>query len=172
MSETTIRPLPKWIWIYGVVVMIIMSLGIAVVLLVSPGALPPELSSSLVFGGPFGLLGLNVARHLATALAAAFALYRRSANMMLLLFMIRILFDIPEYTFSVISGDYLFPFVPILDLRLLGSICLGCSHALAYREFYSVRNNNSFATSLDLDLCGRSHGWYLAYPVNAHDRYM
>ena len=114
MSETTIRPLPKWIWVYGVVVMIIMSLGIAVVLLVGPGALPPELSGSLVFGGPFGLLGLNVARHLATALAAAFALYRRSANMMLLLFMIRILFDIPEYTFSVISGDYLFPFVLFL----------------------------------------------------------
>lgn len=67
-----------------------------------------------MFGGPFGLLGLNVARHLATALAAAFALYRRSANMMLLLFMIRILFDIPEYTFSVISGDYLFPFVLFL----------------------------------------------------------
>ncbi len=114
MTETTTRTLPRWIWIYAIVVMIIMNLGLAVVLLVSPRALPPELSGSLVFGGPFGLLGLLVARYLATALATAFALYRRSASMMLLLFMIRLLTDIPDYTVSVISGDYLFPFVLFL----------------------------------------------------------
>ena len=93
---------------------IILSLGLAVVLLANPRALPPELSGSLEFGGPFGLLGLLVARNIATALATIFALYRRSASMLLLLFMIRLLFDIPEYAVRVISGDYLFPFVLFL----------------------------------------------------------
>ena len=100
MTETPTSTLPRWIWIYGIVVMIIMNLGLAVVLLVSPRALPPELSGNLVFGGPLGLL---VARYFATVLATIFVLYRRSASMILLLFMIRLLTNIPDYTFTDIE---------------------------------------------------------------------
>lgn len=134
MFETNSPSLPRWIVIYAVVVMIITSLALAVVLLVSPRTLLPELSGTLVFGGPQGLLGLHVARYFAFAMATSFALYRRSASMMLLMFMIRLLTDVPDYTISVISGDYQFPFVILLILIYWVPTVWGCSYALVSRS--------------------------------------
>ncbi len=54
MPETTTNTLPRWIWIYSIGVMIIMSLGLAVMLLVNPEALPLELTQNLVLGGELG----------------------------------------------------------------------------------------------------------------------
>ncbi len=100
--------LPKWITIYAVVIMVGVSMGLPIMLLIDPGEVFPELAGVNILAHPTKLF---VIMNMTGALAAAFVLYFRSASMMLLLFMIQLLTDIPDYIFSVISGDYLFPFV-------------------------------------------------------------
>ena len=111
MTETTTSTLPRWIWIYANVVMVFIDLSLVLGLIVSPGSIFPELAGENLLLGPAKIF---VIMNLASVLATIFVLYRRSASMILLLFMIRLLTNIPDYTFSVISGDPLFPFVLFL----------------------------------------------------------
>ena len=91
--------------------MVFIDLSLVLGLLVSPGSIFPELAGENLLLGPAKIF---VIMNLASVLATIFVLYRRSASMLLLLLMIRLLTNIPDYTFSVISGDPLFPFVLFL----------------------------------------------------------
>ena len=106
---TTTRTLPLWIWIYAIGVMIIFSLSFSIALIVIPGDVFPELAGKNILEEPAKIF---VYMNLVNVFATAFALYRRSASMIMLLFMIRLLTDLVDYSLSIIlARDYLFPFV-------------------------------------------------------------
>ncbi len=143
MPETTTNTIPLRIRIYSIGVMIIMSLGLAVMLLVNPEALPPELTQNLVLGGPLGLFGLLVAHYFATAVVTIFALYRRSTSMLLLLFMLVLFTSIPDVILSLIYGGYSFKFVLFL------AFVYWFPSAWAIHTLWSAKDSTASETTTD-----------------------
>ena len=121
----------------------IISLSLAVMLLANPKALPVEVTQDLVLGGPLGLFGLLIAHYFAIAVATTFALYRRSANMLLILFSLVLLAGIPDVILSLIYGDYSFKVVLFL-------VCVyWIPSAWAIRTLWSAKDSTISETKPD-----------------------
>lgn len=98
MSETTTPKLPRWIVIYGFAVMFLAPFSFSLVAFFNPDMMPFDLG-----GG--AAVELYAIRNMAAALVTLFALYRRSASMMLLMFVQRLLTDGPDFVSTLSGGE-------------------------------------------------------------------
>ena len=113
MSETTTRKLPRWIMIYGFAVMFLAPFGFALVAFFNPEMMPFDLG-----GG--AAVELYAIRNMAAALVTLFALFRRSASMMLLMFIQRLLTEVPDYLTSLSEQGFSIGFLLIVIVVFVG----------------------------------------------------
>ena len=117
MSDTTTRTLPRWIVIYAWF-MVLVPLAIAAVTVFSPESLFPDLDeSALALDGPTGAYAI---RNFSAAFAMAFALFRRSPQMLLVMFVLRLATDVPDFIVAVNGGAAVFPFILLMIVVFWG----------------------------------------------------
>ncbi len=105
MSETTGK-FPVWVWIYGILVMTLIPIGLGLVTVFSPESMPFDVS-----GGGAEAYGI---RNITAGLATIFALSRGSRRMMLVMFVMRLLTDIGDYLGSFSEQGFSIGFLLIM----------------------------------------------------------
>ena len=113
MSETTNGKLPRWVVIYGIAVMFLAPFGFSLVAFFNPEMLPFDIGSG-------DAVVLYAIRNMAAALVTLFALYRRSASMMLLMFIQRLLTDGPDFLATLAGSESSFPMLVMMIIFFYG----------------------------------------------------
>lgn len=125
MSDTSTTTVPRWIVSYGWL-MVLVPVAIALMTVFSPETLFSELDEdALSIDGPVGAYAI---RNFAAGIAMAFALYRRSPAMLLVMFVMRLATDIPDFLLVVGGGASVFPFIVIMIVVFWGPSALAARH--------------------------------------------
>jgi hypothetical protein len=106
------QTLPAWLLLYSLLISLI-PIGLGLMGYLNPLGQFSDLAgdtAALSLGGP---LGLFIARNVATGVATGFALYRRSPDMLLVMFVLRLVTDVLDFTHLLISGEALFPAIAL-----------------------------------------------------------
>ena len=106
MSETNGK-FPTWVWIYGILVMVIAPIALGLMFLLNPEGIPGNEGGAAAVA-PYAI------RNITAGLATIFALYYRSRSMMLVMFVMRLLTDIGDYVGALIGMGFSFPFLLIM----------------------------------------------------------
>lgn len=129
LSETKTSTFDRWIWIYGIGVMVSIPLVIGIFTIFR--AMDSGLTTDLG-----GALAAYAFRNIAAGLATAFALYRRSENMMLVMFVTRLLTDVPDFLGIVASG--MAEGLLIIPILLVMIVIFWAPSAYSIRTLWSV----------------------------------
>ena len=131
MSDTTTPTVPRWIVSYGWL-MALVPIAIALMTVFSPETLFSELDEDgLELDGPVGAYAI---RNFAAGIAMAFALYRRSPAMLLVIFVMRLATDVPDFLFAIGGGASVFPFIVLMIVVFWAPSALAVRHLWSSAE--------------------------------------